>query len=658
MPIKGLVFESDVTPAGEGALGAEPAASTTEARVDGTEFGDFFVEEALEGNGANRARARQRSTGKAAVIHIFPGASGAIVLRIAHDRGTLSSDDLVDVLGAGVTPTPWIATEQPAGVTLDEFVSKHGHALPSEVAIIATHLTRGLATVHRAGLVHGGFGPDVVWLEVSEAGRMPRCRIASLGFALAATNRSPLAPPETKHSARGDVYSLGMTIFFALAGSLPAPGSNAGELMSTAQASRFALPPGLATWISRCISREAEYRFADAGDAASPLAHALGELATTPRAVEVRRSEDQPIEYGHPYRASENVEGRRRDGSPDGRRTWVWLLAGACGFVVLGAAGVATTKAVARAGAQLPHTPAIAPQRLQPAVDIAAHYQAVFGVAPLLDGKSFATTSWDDSVRFWSLEDGSSVRTLSPTFGHGGALAVDPKTGDVAAGGQTSIKIWSPSGELERTISNSHGQGVQVTSLAFTEDGAVLASAGLDGTVRLWDGRTGAAIRTIKDQSGRVISVSVSPDGQVLATGGDDGKLRVWAVADGALVRAIPAHRGPIDAVRFGPDGQTIVTASDDGSVGVFHRDTGVRLWSFPLNTGELWSLSLDPSGRLLAVSGQSGHIFLISLFTRTMLRTWLGHEHGTLTLAFSRDGAALLSGGGDQRVRVWRNFR
>jgi WD40 repeat protein len=82
-----------------------------------------------------------------------------------------------------------------------------------------------------------------------------------------------------------------------------------------------------------------------------------------------------------------------------------------------------------------------------------------------------------------------------------------------------------------------------INSLCFSPGGTILASAGADQTIRLWDMTTGQALQTWLGHTSSVQSVCFSPNGQALASGSADGTIKFWEVKTGDCLKTLNAGR-------------------------------------------------------------------------------------------------------------------
>jgi len=155
-----------------------------------------------------------------------------------------------------------------------------------------------------------------------------------------------------------------------------------------------------------------------------------------------------------------------------------------------------------------------------------------------------------------------------------------------------------------------------ITDIAFSPDGSQLATASLDGTIRLWDALDGSPVRTIAGHLAGVRSIDFSPDGTLLASGSDDRTAKLWNVADGSLVRTLfPLMESRVVEVEFSPNGSVVALGGNRCVVELRRMPSGilsrtiVPLGCAPGNPGgsvDFWGLEFNQDGsRVLTGDGR-----------------------------------------------------
>ncbi|MEQ8385003.1 MAG: AAA-like domain-containing protein [Coleofasciculus sp. A1-SPW-01] len=240
-----------------------------------------------------------------------------------------------------------------------------------------------------------------------------------------------------------------------------------------------------------------------------------------------------------------------------------------------------------------------------------------------------------------------------------------------SAGDDKTIKLWQYDGTLLTSI-KAHSDTIK--SVAFSPDSQLIASASKDKTVKLWR-RDGTLITTLNGHENQVNSVTFSPDGLTLVSGSDDQTIRLWRInrtcispslqtinsqqlkinnpQECFISRIIKEHNAEVRGVAFSPDGQYFASASWDNTVKIW-TNNGMLLKTLKGHESGVNYVQFSPNGQVVASSSTDGTVKLWQT-DGILLRTLEGHTDGVFGLAFSPDSQTLASASWDQTVRLWQ---
>ncbi|RKZ38810.1 MAG: hypothetical protein DRQ49_13345 [Gammaproteobacteria bacterium] len=108
------------------------------------------------------------------------------------------------------------------------------------------------------------------------------------------------------------------------------------------------------------------------------------------------------------------------------------------------------------------------------------------------------------------------------------------------------------------------GHQRNVTSIAFSPNGDILASGSEDETIKLWRVSTGKLLKTFKAHNFWVTSLAFSPSGKILASGGEDKTIKLWDMETGKALRSLQGHENSVTSVAFNSSGSILASASWD----------------------------------------------------------------------------------------------
>ncbi|ODN00958.1 U5 small nuclear ribonucleoprotein 40 kDa protein, partial [Orchesella cincta] len=235
--------------------------------------------------------------------------------------------------------------------------------------------------------------------------------------------------------------------------------------------------------------------------------------------------------------------------------------------------------------------------------------------------------------------------------------------GDVlaSAGSERCVYLWQTYGECDSAIMQPPHGGT-ICDLRFNFDGTALYTASVDKTVGVWDVSTGSRIKRLKGHTNFVNAVGEAKTGPPLVvSGSDDAQVRVWDIRRrGSVVNLNSVYQ--VTAVSFGESAQQIVSGGIDNEIKVWDLRKAEIAFTLKGHTDTITCLDLSPDGSYVLSNSMDGtmRIWDIRPFAprERCMKVFQGHSHGfekyLLKCAWSKDGQRVASGSSDRYVYVW----
>jgi eukaryotic-like serine/threonine-protein kinase len=599
--------------------------------------------------------------------------------REARAAARLQHPNIVTIFELGeVLGTHYIAMELVEGMDLGEAMAQpHCFTLERRVRLVVD-ICRGLDFAHKMGVIHRDVKPANIRLTREGAVKILDFGIARFrgsdvtdpnltqaGLVLGTPSYlSPELVQGAKVDHHADMWAVGVILYEMLTGHRPfeAPTITSlihrivNEAPPPVDTRSLHLPEELAAVAARALDKEPKNRFPDLGEMARALLAAIGAVPPpeTPLDPVVRRRAYE-ANFAEARRLlteddlSGALEAARRAQALDPARTGIVSL-------------VRVIEEKLRSVATVRREPSGRPGEAVLRTALAAP----------LGTPTSAATARTLSVPPGPLDTATLRARGAEAFSELGSFGEPPATKETAlspvadilavAGADGAIRLWDLRSRnrahvLRTDLHRRTGHDAAALCLGFSPDGTLLASAHVDGVVHLWDMAKAeeVPVRLRHDES--VGTLAFSPDGATLATGSLDANLRLWdvgAALGGEARRELIRQPSGVTALAWAGGGEWILTGHSARVLRLTdpHRSRLLATLRGPEALVSL--LALSPDGRHMAVASQDRTVRLYDLATREQTVLLTGLRRPATALCFLADGGFLATVCQENAVQLW----
>lgn len=197
--------------------------------------------------------------------------------------------------------------------------------------------------------------------------------------------------------------------------------------------------------------------------------------------------------------------------------------------------------------------------------------------------------------------------------------------------------------------------------MCFSQDGQLVAGAGLDQRIRVWSTASGHCVQTLHGHQSTIFSLAISPDHKLLASGTSERFVYLRDVGTGQLLTQLDGHAGGVGALTFSPNGRWLASAGR--TLATINWDQALRL--IDTKSGECFAvrktaemgihaIAFAPAGEMLAYSGNDFALYLWRWRSDEPPIPLRGHIGKIMTLDFHPTAPILVSGAMDGTLRLW----
>ena len=172
---------------------------------------------------------------------------------------------------------------------------------------------------------------------------------------------------------------------------------------------------------------------------------------------------------------------------------------------------------------------------------------------------------------------------------------------------RNSIVIFNIKEDSTTSFPVQHNHDEEISCFDISSDNNSIATASLDGTIKIWDIMTGLSIQTLKRHSIKINSIKYSIDGEHIVAGYSDGCVKIWNTKSGVCSRTLSGYAVSKTSCDFSPDGRYVIIGSSDGTVKEWNLSSGICNQTIANNTSRVLSAVYTPNGTDIVTVSEDG---------------------------------------------------
>jgi serine/threonine protein kinase/Tol biopolymer transport system component len=531
--------------------------------------------------------------------------------------------------------TAYMAMEYEEGESLSGFLARHGGFLNEALLLnVFLPVLNGLQAVHDAGLLHLDIKPDNIYLRrngvpmLIDFGSARQRSTANRSQKVALTPGYAALEQYPGHGDLGpgaDVYSMSATLYRCITGQEPVDarervnGLNKLHVDPLVPAARFERPV-YSRHIRECVDAALQLKSENRPSSASALQNGL--MGKSMSAATPPKSNASIFSSGQGFIGLfTGKEGKKRRIIPRGpiERLLVFTVFAAV-LLLVTVRGMHATGHLAE-GEEYDYLDRILTVSVQ-------------------SGKK-ATRYVEENI----LGVKRAPEYIPPPSQRVARAAPAPKSAN-----EKPVPVFESGKSLVSTVALT----APAVSLAFLQDGTMLAVALDDGGIQLRNAISGALVRTYVTALGVPGAVAASSDGQRLAFSAANYTIQIWDIEKNIFLGELPGHLDAILALAFSPDGQRLASASRDQTAMLWDVNSGQLLRDLSKPASEPLAMAFSPDGNRLAVSDATGGIHYWQMSDLREIAYVPTRDQPIAALAYSPDGKWFALGSDQGFLSLW----